>query len=74
MPSRVDAVDEKHVSSGLNRAVKVAINALPSCEYNPESEAAALGDDFVNRTVIVDIDDEPEEDLRELEAYLRTKD
>lgn len=71
MPSRVDAANEKHVSTTVNRAVKVAINAVPSCEYTPESEAAALGDDFVSRAVVVDIADEPEENMRELEEYLR---
>lgn len=74
MAKRVDAVDEKHVSTSVNRAVVVAIESVSSCDYNPESEAEALGDENLpvdDRAVLVDMDDEPEEDERVLDAYLR---
>ncbi len=71
MAKRVDAADEKHVSTSVNRAVIVAINAISSCDYNPESEADALGEEVVGLRVLVDLDDEPEEDERALDEYLR---
>ena len=71
MANRVDAADEKHVSTSVNRAVIVAINAISPCDYNPESEADALGEEVVDLRVVVDIDDEQEEDERALDEYLR---
>jgi len=73
MATRVDAADEKHVSTSVNRAVIVAINAISPCDYTPESEALALGDEILDlRAVLVDVDEEPpEEDERALDEYLQ---